>query len=162
MRHTSCHGGQRRMQGEPGNERGRTRLRLRAQGTQGEDLSWQLQKSRRLPGGGGARQELEDPRGSVRASQAWTRRLDSPSTRWLPRLEQSRGRGTRPLPGHFRDQGWGKGSGGSDPCPHSCCCEALWALGSLVYKTGHGNDTHRYEVWCVEQGVGKRSPLVLE
>lgn len=58
------------MQGEPGDERGRTRLRVRAQGTQGEDLSWQLQKSGRLPRGGGARQELEDPRWGVRASQA--------------------------------------------------------------------------------------------
>lgn len=121
------------MQGVPGDEKGRTRLRVRAQGTQGEDLSWQLEKSGRLPEGGGARQDLEDPGGGVRSSQAWTGRMDSPSTSpstsRLPGLEQSRGRGTCPLPRDLRDRGWGMGSGGADPCPHSSCCDHEAPLG---------------------------------
>lgn len=69
----------------PGNGRSRTRFRVRAQGVQGEDLSKKLQKSERLPGGSGTGQELEEPRGVLRAFQAQARRPALLSTRQLQR-----------------------------------------------------------------------------
>lgn len=45
-----------------GNGRSRTRFRARAQDVQGKNFSRRLQRSERLPGGGGAGHELEEPR----------------------------------------------------------------------------------------------------
>lgn len=57
-----CLGRQRGRQDMLGNGRSRTCFRVRAQDVQGEDFSRRLQKSERLPGGGGTGQELEEPR----------------------------------------------------------------------------------------------------
>lgn len=133
------------MQGVPSDEKGRTRLRVRAQGTQGEDLSWQLEKSGRLPEGGGARQDLEDPGGGVRSSQAWAGRMDSPSTSRLPGLEQTSG---------TEDGEWEVGVQIPALTHPAVTMRPLWALGSLASKIGQRNDAHRCRVWCAAEGAG--------
>ena len=77
-------------------------------GIWGEGLSRRLQKSRQLPGGGGAGKELEELRRGVRVSQAWARRLALPSTR---RLQGGRKQGEGPFLGHLETEAWEQQAG---------------------------------------------------